>query len=89
MAKDAVKVEITRDHITLEGERKEEKKEEREGYYYGECRYGTFFRAIPLPEGVDTTKATAEFRKGVLEIVMPKTTTPEAKVRKLEVREVN
>ena len=88
MTKDEVKVEVTRDHITLEGERKENK-EEREGFYYGECRYGSFFRAIPLPEGVDTTKATAEFRKGVLEIVMPKTTPPEANVRKLEVREVN
>ena len=89
MTREDVKVEVTSDHITLEGERKEEKKEEREGYYYGECRYGAFYRTIPLPEGVDTTKATAEFRKGVLEIVMPKTTPPEAKVRRLEVREVN
>lgn len=88
MTREDVKVEVARDHITLEGERKEEKKEEREGYYYGETRYGAFYRVIPLPEGVDTTKATAEFAKGVLEIVMPKTTPPEAKVRRLEVREV-
>ncbi len=89
MAREDVKVEVTPEHITLEGERKQEKKEEREGYYYGERRYGTFYRAIPLPEGVDTTKATAEFGKGVLEIVMPKRTPPEAEVRRLEVREVN
>lgn len=89
MAKEDVKVEVARDHITLEGERKEEKKEEREGYHYGECRYGAFYRAIPLPEGVDTTKATAEFHKGVLEILMPKATPPQPKVRRLEVREVN
>jgi HSP20 family protein len=84
-----VKVEIAHDHITLEGERKEEKKEEREGYYYGERRYGCFYRAIPLPQGVDTTKATAEFHKGVLEVVMPKVAPPEPKVRRLEVREAN
>ncbi len=89
MTREEVKVEVARDHITLEGERKEEKKEEREGYYYGECRYGTFYRAIPLPEGVDTTKATAEFRKGVLEVVMPLATPPQAKTRRLEVHEVN
>jgi HSP20 family protein len=88
MTREDVKVEVARDHVTLEGERKQEK-EEREGYYYGECRYGAFYRAIPLPEGVDTTKATAEFHKGVLEIVMPKTTPPQAKVRRLEVHEVN
>jgi len=87
MTKDEVKVEVTQDRLTLEGERKEEKKEEREGYYYGECRYGSFYRAIPLPEGVDTTKATAEFHKGVLEVVMPKTTPPQAKLRRLEVHE--
>jgi len=89
MTKEDVKVEIARDHITLEGERKEEKKEEREGYYHGECRYGAFYRAIPLPEGVDATKATAEFRKGVLEVVMPKATPTQPKVRRLEVHDLN
>jgi HSP20 family protein len=89
MSKEDVKVEIARDHITLQGERKEEEKEEREGYYYGECRYGAFYRAIPLPEGVDTTKATAEFHKGVLEVVMPKVTPTQPQVRRLEVHEAN
>lgn len=88
MTREDVKVEVARDHVTLEGERKEEKKEEREGYYYGETRYGAFYRVIPLPEGVDTTKATAEFAKGVLEIAMPRTMPPEARGRRLEVREV-
>jgi len=87
MTPEDVKVEVVRDHIALKGERKEEKKEEREGYYYGERHYDAFYRYIPLPEGVDTTKATAEFRKGVLEVAMPKVTPPEAKVRRLEVRE--
>jgi HSP20 family protein len=89
MTREEVKVQVARDHITLEGERKQEKKDEREGYYYGECRYGTFYRAIPLPEGVDTPKATAELHKGVLKIVIPMTTPPEAEPRQLEVREVN
>jgi HSP20 family protein len=89
LAPEDVKVEVTHDHLTLQGERKEEKNEEREGYYYGECRYGAFYRVIPLPEGVDTTHATAEFRKGVLEVVMPKTTPAETRTRRLEVREAN
>ena len=89
MTPEDVKVEVTREHIVLEGERREEKKEEREGYYYGERRYGTFYRAIPLPEGVDTAKAAAEFSKGVLEIVMPRAAPPEAKARRLEVREAH
>lgn len=87
--KEDVKVEVRQDRITLEGERKEEKTEEREGYHYGECRYGAFYRAIPLPEGVDTTKATAEFRKGVLEVVMPRTNPKGPAARRLEVVETN
>jgi HSP20 family protein len=62
--KDDVKVEINHDVITIQGERKQEKKEEREGYCSSECSYGSFHRAIPLPEGADASKAIAEFRKG-------------------------
>jgi HSP20 family protein len=88
MSTEDVKVEVAPEYITLEGERKVEKKHEREGYYYGECHYGSFYRVIPLPEGVDTTKAMADFHKGVLEIVMPKVAPVESKTRRLEVREV-
>jgi len=87
MSREDVKVELTDELLTIRGERKVEKKEEREGYRYSECRYGSFYRAIPLPEGVDPAKATAEFHKGVLEVAMPATPRPEEKVRRLEVRE--
>jgi HSP20 family protein len=33
--------------------------------------YGQFYRAIPLPEGVDTEQAKTRFKNGVLEIAMP------------------
>jgi HSP20 family protein len=86
LTKDDIKVELTDDTITIQGERKEEKKEEKKGYYYNECRYGSFFRSIPLPEGVDTSKATAEFRNGVLEVVMPAPKREETKGRLLEIK---
>jgi HSP20 family protein len=85
--KEDVKVEIIDNMLTIQGERKLEKKEEREGYCYNECSYGSFYRAIPLPEGVDASKATADFRKGVLEVTVPAPPSPEPKARRLEVRE--
>ncbi len=88
MTPEDVRVEVSKGHLTLQGERKQEQHEEKEGRYYGECRYGAFYRQIPLPEGVDTGGATAELRKGVLEIVMPKKVPPEAEARHLEIREV-
>lgn len=87
MTKDEVKVEIAENLLTIAGERKQEKKEEREGYCYSECNYGSFYRAIPLPEGVDAAKATAEFKHGVLEVTMPAVPRPEPKGRRLEVKE--
>jgi HSP20 family protein len=88
LSKEDVKVELTKDLLTIEGERKQEKKEERGGYCYSERSFGTFYRTIPLPEGVDATKATADFHKGVLEVTMPMSPRAEPKARRLEVREV-
>jgi len=85
MCKDDVTVEVTNQVLTIQGKRAQEKKEEREGYYYSECHYGSFYRAIPLPAGVDAAKATADFQNGVLQIVIPRPTSTEPKARKLEI----
>jgi HSP20 family protein len=85
LRKDDIKVEITPDALTIQGERRHEKKEEREGAFYNECSYGSFYRCIPLPEGVDAAKATADFTNGVLEIAMPAPGRTEPKARKLEI----
>jgi len=87
MTKDEVKVEVKEGILTLEGERKEHKKEEHEGYRYSECRYGSFYRAIPLPEGVEYAKATAEFKDGVLEVTMPAAPRPQQKMIRVDVHE--
>lgn len=86
MTKDDVKVELTDEALTISGERKEEKEEKHEGYYRSERSYGTFYRQIPLPQGVDADKATATFTNGVLEVTIqvPKT---ELRGRKLEIKE--
>ena len=87
MTKDDIKVEVTDEMLTIQGQRKQEKEEKREGYYYGERAYGSFYRAIPLPEGTEPAKATAEIHNGVLEVTMPAPEEPEKKSRLLEVQE--
>ena len=72
--------------MTIHGERKEEKREEKKGFHYSECRYGSFYRSIPLPEGADASRASAEFRNGVLEVVMPGPKQPEKKSRSLDIK---
>jgi HSP20 family protein len=87
LARDDIKVEITRDALTIHGERKtESKKEEHHGYFYNECSYGSFYRSIPLPDGADTANASADFHNGVLEVTIPTPNKPSEKVRRLEIR---
>lgn len=71
LKKEDVNIEITDDALTLRGERRQEHEEEHEGYYRSERSYGSFFRSIPLPDGVNPDEAKASFRDGVLEISMP------------------
>jgi HSP20 family protein len=87
LSKDDLQVDITDDSLTIRGERKQEKKQEREGYSYSECSYGSFYRAIPLPEGVNPSKATTLFNYGVLEVAMPVPGRREPQARRLDVRE--
>jgi len=86
LTKDDVKVEITDELVVIQGERKTQKKEEVEGYTYCECSYGSFYRAIPLPAGSESSKATAGFTNGVLEIVVPSSRPIEPKKRRLEIK---
>lgn len=70
LKKEDVKVDITEDAVLIEGERKHEYEKRDEGTYHSERSYGQFRRQIPLPQGVRTDTATANFRNGVLEITI-------------------
>jgi HSP20 family protein len=87
MSKDDVKVEVTDELITIEGERKAEAREEKEGYFYSERSYGHFFRSIPMPEGAESEKARATFQDGVLEVTMPVPEQPSRKPKRIEIAE--
>jgi len=77
-----IKVEVTDEGLLIQGERKREHEEKREGYYRSERSYGQFYRLIPLPENANVDQAHAQFRDGELRVSIP---VPE---RKRNVREV-
>jgi len=74
-------------YIALRGEKKEEKKEEREGYFRQERSYGSFQRVIPLPESANYDKAEANFKNGVLTLSIPKKAGIQSKERNIEVKQ--
>lgn len=72
-----IDVSLTRDVLTIKGEKKQEQEEEGRNYYRMERSYGRFQRSIPLPQGmVDADNVDAAFKNGVLTITLPK--LPEA-----------
>lgn len=77
-AKD-VDVTVSRNLLTLKGEKKQEHEEKGEGYYRSERSYGSFERSISLPSTVETDQADAAFDKGVLTITFPKTAAKTSK----------
>ena len=59
--------------ITIRGEKRAERKEDREGgYRVLERSYGSFARAIPIPFPIEPSQVNADFRDGVLRITLPK-----------------
>jgi HSP20 family protein len=71
-----IEVKVSNGTLTIKGEKKEEKQEEKKDYYLSERRYGSFQRSFQVPQGVDPEKIEASFKKGVLVVTLPK--TPEA-----------
>jgi HSP20 family protein len=87
MTKEDVKIDVTDDGVSIEGERRREHEEEHQGVYRSERSYGTFRRYVPLPPGTISDQAKASFRNGVLEITMPAPPESARRGRRLEISE--
>ncbi|MBI5102109.1 MAG: Hsp20/alpha crystallin family protein [Nitrospirae bacterium] len=85
MKREEVEVKIDDHTVTISGEKKHEEKVEKKDYYREECSYGSFTRAFTLPAEVDTEKARATLKDGVLEIRVPKTEEAKMKEKKLKI----
>ena len=79
-----IHLEIHGGVLTLRGEKKDEKGEGQDGRHWSERRYGSFARAISLPEYVDHEKVEAGYKDGVLTITLPK--SEKAKPREISVK---
>lgn len=77
MTEKDVEIKLSNHHLSIRGEKTEEKKEEGADYYLSERSYGAFSRLFRVPEGVDASGISAEMKAGILTVTLPK--TPEAK----------
>ncbi len=83
---DDVEIQIDNNTLTVRGQRFEESevKDEEKQYHRVERYSGSFARSIVLPTAVNEDETAAEFKDGVLKIVVPK--NEDAKPRKIKVK---
>lgn len=78
-----VEISVSRDTVTLSGEYHYENEQEARGAYFSEFRYGKFSRTIGLPVLVQNDQAKAEFKDGMVILVLPKVEEVKNRVIKL------
>jgi HSP20 family molecular chaperone IbpA len=70
--KDDIDISLSRDMLTIRGERKDEKTISEDDYHYKELYWGAFSRTVQLPHEVDIDRAEATESQGMLTIRLPR-----------------
>jgi HSP20 family protein len=83
MKKEDIHVDINDKTVTIHGEKKKEENVERKNYSRLERSFRSFVRTVDLPEEVQTDKARASFKDGVLEVRVPRTKEAAKRTRKV------
>ena len=79
-----VDVSVSEDRLVICGEKKSAAESTGDGWTHRESHFGSFSRAIPLPEAVDPAQVTARYDKGVLTVELTK--SPATASRKVPVK---
>lgn len=79
-----IEIELEDNMLTISGEHEESKEEKDEQYVRRERHYGSFWRSMRVPAGIDPKQIAASCHDGVLEVRVPKPT--EAKSKKVSIK---
>lgn len=85
MKAEDIDIQVTADSVSVSGERKEESVSEDKGMTRTEFRYGRFQRVISLPARIQNTNVQAEYKDGILKLVLPKADEEKNKVVKVNI----
>ncbi len=85
--KDDIQVSIEENILTIKGKREAEKETKDKNILRSERYYGEFTRSINLPPTILADKIGAEYKNGVLTLIIPKREEAKAKTIKIDVVE--
>ena len=87
--KENINIDINKTSVKIEANKEIEKEEEnkKHKYHKTEFRYGNYSRTLYFPYEIDTEKAQADLKKGILTLNLPKFNIEGKETRKLEIQE--
>ena len=71
LRREDIDVTVENNTLTIRGERKLDQEIKQESFHRVERAYGSFVRMFSLPPTVDPTKIGAEYKNGVLTLMLP------------------
>jgi len=86
LEKDEFSIELEDNMLILRGEKKHQAEHKDRNIHRVECSYGRFDRRIGLPADVQTDKAVAEYKNGVLNVTLPKAESSKRKAITVKVK---
>jgi HSP20 family protein len=84
LSKEDIDLRVENNTLTIRGERRREQSVKDEQYHRVERAYGAFSRSFSLPATVDAGRVSADYRDGLLSVVLP--VKEEAKPRQIQVK---
>ena len=82
-----LEISITDEVVSIKGERREASEVNKENYFVQECYWGNFSRSYVLPVQVDSERASAGLKDGVLTITIPKLEKTKTRILKIRTEE--
>lgn len=79
-----LEIHATFNSLTIKGERKRPEADDKVSFHRRERSHGTFARTISLPQEIDPNKVQANYKLGVLEVMLPRAEA--AKPRKIQIK---
>jgi HSP20 family protein len=81
-----VDVSVSQGMLTIRGEKRSEREEEKEDYVLRERSFGRVERIVPLPDGLDVDSAEGNFKNGVLSVRIPKSAETQRAAKRIAVQ---